>query len=77
MTSFYYFTCLPRREHISGDTARKSYYYSYGYALGLPYIKQEWTKRLIGEAEEAGINGTQLVEDIFVNNPRECFTFKK
>ena len=62
---------------VSGDTARKSYYYSYGYALGLPYIKQEWTKRLIEEAEEAGINGTQLVEDIFVNNPRECFTFKK
>ena len=33
--------------------------------------------RLIEEAEEAGFDGKQLVEDIFINNPRECFTFKK
>lgn len=62
---------------VSGDTARRSYYQSYNHAVGLPYIKQTWVPRLIEEAEEKGLNGTQLVEDIFINNPRECFTFKK
>lgn len=62
---------------VSGDTARKSYYYSYSYAIGLPYIIKTWVPRLIEEANEAGIDGQSLVEDIFINNPRECFTFKK
>lgn len=62
---------------VSGDTARRSYYHSYSYAVGLPYIKQTWVPRLIEEAENCGIDGEQLVQDIFVNNPRECFTFKK
>ena len=62
---------------VSGDTARKSYYHSYGNALGLPYIRQKWVPRLIEEAEAAGINGEKLAEDIFINNPRECFSFKK
>lgn len=62
---------------VSGDTARRSYYYSYSYAVGLPYIKQSWIPRLIEEAEMAGLNGEQLVQDIFINNPKECFTFKK
>ena len=62
---------------VSGDTARRSYYHSYSYAVGLPYIKETWAPRLQEEAEHAGINGEQLVQDIFVNNPRECFTFKK
>lgn len=62
---------------VSGDTARKSYYYSYTYAVGLPYIISTWMPRLIEEANDAGIDGQQLVEDIFINNPRECFTFKK
>lgn len=62
---------------VSGDTARRSYYYSYEYAVGLPYIKQTWLPRLVEQAYEAGLDGRQLAEDIFVNNPRECFTFKK
>lgn len=62
---------------VSGDTARKSYYYSYTYALGLPYIIKGWVPRLIEEADAAGLDGEQLVEDIFINNPRECFTFKR
>lgn len=61
---------------VSGDTARKSYYHSYSYAVGLPYIITTWVPRLIEEAELAGFNGKQLVEDIFINNPRECFSFK-
>ncbi len=62
---------------VSGDTARKSYYYSYCHAVGLPYIIKTWVPRLIEEANEMGIDGDKLVQDIFVNNPRECFTFKK
>lgn len=62
---------------VSGDTARRSYYYSYEYAVGLPYIKQTWLPRLVEQAIEAGLDGKQLAEDIFINNPRECFTFKK
>lgn len=61
---------------VSGDTARKSYYHSYCYALGLPYIKNFWMERLIEEAEAWGMDGKALAEDIFINNPRECFTFK-
>lgn len=62
---------------VSGDTARKSYYYAYTHAVGLPYIIGTWVPRLIEEANEAGIDGQKLAEDIFINNPRECFTFKK
>ncbi len=62
---------------VSGDTARQSYYQSYSHALGMPYIKNNWRLRLIDEANAAGLNGEQLAEDLFINNPRECFSFKK
>lgn len=62
---------------VSGDTARKSYYYSYTHAVGLEYILKTWIPRFVEEANDAGLDGKQLIEDIFVNNPRECFTFKK
>ena len=62
---------------VSGDTARKSYYHSYTYSVGLPYIIHTWVPRLIEEANAAGLDGKQLADDIFINNPRECFTFKK
>lgn len=73
---------LAKRGHqkqilVSGDTARRSYYRSYTYALGLPYIKETWVNRLVEEAEVAGLDGRALVEDIFINNPKRCFTFKK
>lgn len=61
---------------ISGDTARKSYYQSYGNGLGLGYIKEKWVPRFIEEADAAGFDGKALVEDFFINNPRRCFTFK-
>ncbi len=62
---------------VSGDTARKSYYYSYTYGPGLGFILKKWIPRLLEEAEAAGIDGSTLVQDIFINNPRRCFTFKK
>lgn len=73
---------LAKRGHqkqilVSGDTARKSYYHSYGWALGLPYIKETWMKRLVEEAEMQGLNGTRLAEDIFVHNPQRCFAFNR
>lgn len=62
---------------VSGDTARRSYYNSYTYAVGLPYIKETWLPRLIEEADMQGLDGKKLAENIFINNPRECFSFKK
>lgn len=61
---------------ISGDTARKSYYQSYKYGPGLGYIIQKWCPRFIEEADREGLDGKGLIEDFFINNPRECFTFK-
>lgn len=62
---------------VSGDTARKSYYRSYTYALGLPFIKESWVDRLVEEAGAAGLDGAVLADDIFINNPRRCFAFKR
>ena len=55
---------------VSGDTARRSYYNSYTYAVGLPYIKETWLPRLIEEADMQGLDGKKLAENIFINNPR-------
>ncbi|HYF94165.1 MAG TPA: phosphotriesterase [Symbiobacteriaceae bacterium] len=73
---------LARRGHadqilVSGDTARKSYYQTYGYGLGLGYILEKWVPRLIDEADRAGLDGRRLVKLIFEENPQRCFTFKK
>lgn len=62
---------------ISGDTARKSYYKSYGNGLGLGYIIEQWVPRFIEEAEVAGFDGQSLIDDFFIHNPRSNFTFKK
>jgi phosphotriesterase-related protein len=62
---------------ISGDLARKSYYHSYLYGIGLDYIIKKWIPRFIEEADTAGYSGKKLVEDFFINNPKRCFTFKK
>ncbi len=62
---------------VSGDTARRSYYKSYTEALGLPFILKSWRPRLIEEANEQGFNGEELAKDIFINNPKNCFSFNK
>ncbi|MFZ5824285.1 MAG: phosphotriesterase family protein [Bacillota bacterium] len=62
---------------ISGDTARKSYYRSYGHGLGLGYILEKWVPRFIDEAAHAGYDGHRLVRLFFEENPQRCFTFKK
>lgn len=59
---------------IGGDTARKSYYKSYGHGLGLGYIIEHWIPRFIEEAEAAGFDGKQLVKEFFINNPRRYLT---
>ncbi len=73
---------LARRGHqkqilVSEDTARQSYYHSYTWALGLPYIKEQWMGRLVEEAGQWGLDGEKLAEDIFINNPRQCFSFNR
>lgn len=61
---------------VSGDTARRSYYKSYSEAIGLPFILKSWRPRLIEESNQQGIDGEALVKDIFINNPKNCFSFK-
>ena len=61
---------------ISGDTARKSYYKHYDYGLGLEFIIKKWIPRFIIEADNAGLDGAGLIKKFFVENPKNCFTFK-
>jgi phosphotriesterase-related protein len=61
---------------VSGDTARRSYYKSYSEAIGLPFILKSWRPRLIDESNQHGFDGEELVKDIFINNPKNCFSFK-
>ncbi|GHT91432.1 phosphotriesterase [Spirochaetia bacterium] len=61
---------------ISGDLARKSYYASYNYGIGLGFILSKWIPRFIEEAHDAGFDGKSLVDDFFINNPKKCFSFK-
>lgn len=73
---------LAKRGHqeqilVSGDMARRSYYRSCVYVLGLLYVKEVWAERLVGEAEMVGLDGRALAQDISVSNPERCFTFKK
>lgn len=62
---------------ISGDTARKSYYKHYDYGLGLENIIKNWIPRFIDEANIAGYDGNALINKFFIENPKNCFTFKK
>lgn len=61
---------------IGGDAARKTYYQSYLHGLGLGYILGKWVPRFIEEAEAAGFNGQELVDDFFRNNPRRYLTIE-
>jgi 5-phospho-D-xylono-1,4-lactonase len=62
---------------VSGDTARKSYYASYGHGPGLGYILRKWVPRFVEEAGEAGFDGQELVRLFFEANPQRCFTWKR
>lgn len=61
---------------ISGDMARKSYYKHYDYGLGLEYIIKKWNPRFIEEADRAGLNGKELINKFFLQNPKKCFTYE-
>lgn len=62
---------------VSGDTARKTYYKHYEYGPGLEYIIAKWVPRFVDEAEKAGFDGRKLIHKFFVDNPANCFAFKK
>ena len=62
---------------VGGDSARRSYYASYQNGPGLGFIIGKWVPRMIEEANEAGFDGRQLIEDFFINNPRESLPFKR
>ena len=71
---------LVRRGHedqilLGCDTARKSYFRSYGYGLGLDWMLRKWVPRFIEEATEAGFDGKRLVEKFLIENPRRFLAF--
>lgn len=61
---------------ISGDTARKSYFWHYEYGPGFTFIKNKWVPRFIDEANNNGFQGEELINKFFVENPARCFSFK-
>ncbi|MBC7231628.1 MAG: phosphotriesterase [Chloroflexi bacterium] len=71
---------LVRRGHedqilLGCDTARKSYFRSYGYGLGLDWMLWKWVPRFIEEATEASFDGKRLVEKFLIENPRRYLAF--
>jgi phosphotriesterase-related protein len=60
---------------LGGDTARRSYFHSYGNGLGLDWILRKWAPRFIEEATEAGFDGERLMKKFLVENPRRYLTF--
>ncbi len=62
---------------IGGDIARRTMYRNYGEGgLGLGYILESWVPRFIEEADEAGFDGTALIDTFMVKNPQRAFAFK-
>ncbi|MBC7261446.1 MAG: phosphotriesterase [Chloroflexi bacterium] len=59
------------------DTARKSYFRSYGHGLGLDWMLRKWVPRFIEEATEAGFDGRRLVDKFLIENPRRYLSFKE
>lgn len=62
---------------VSGDTARKTYYKHYGYGLGLEYIIKKWVPMFKEIAFDKGYDGDKLIQKFFIDNPQNCFAFKK
>jgi phosphotriesterase-related protein len=40
------------------------------------FIISKWIPRFIEEADTLGLDGKSLIDDFFINNPKNCFTFK-
>jgi len=55
---------------ISGDTARRSYYKSYGGGPGLDYIPTKYVQRL----KEEGFS-QEMIDRIFVENPKQFLSW--
>ena len=62
---------------LSGDTARRSYYASYGCGPGLSYPLKWFIPQLVSMAEQRGMDGGALVRKFYFENPMRCMTFAK
>ena len=60
-----------------GDTARKSYYKHYKYGLGLGWIPSTWLNRFKEELTMKGFNAEEIVNTLFVENPKRYLTIEK
>lgn len=61
---------------LSGDTARRSYYASYGWGPGLSYPLRWFIPQLKDMAARQGLDGDKLVEKFYIRNPMRCMTFE-
>lgn len=62
---------------LGGDTARKSYYKSYGYGLGLEWILKKWIPRFIDECNQEGLDSNHIIKRLLIENPKNYLTFGK
>jgi len=62
---------------LGGDTARKSYYRSYGYGLGLEWLLKRWIPRFRIECEREGLDSEEVVNKLLIENPKRYLTFKE
>ncbi len=62
---------------LGGDTARKSYYRSYGYGLGLEWLLKRWIPRFKDECFRNGLDGEEITKKLLIENPKEYLTFKE
>ncbi len=61
---------------VSGDFARTSYYTGYGGEPGLKYLILDFKQELFEYLSNQGLNGNQIIEDIFINNPSKALAFR-
>jgi 5-phospho-D-xylono-1,4-lactonase len=61
---------------VGGDFARRSLFTGYGGSPGLTYLPTLFANRLRQGADNAGLDGTNIVHDILRHNPQRALSFR-
>jgi predicted metal-dependent phosphotriesterase family hydrolase len=62
---------------ISGDFARQDYFSGYGGKLGLDHLLKNFKPELRLRLIEGGLDADQIIDDLFIHNPRRALSFKE
>lgn len=68
---------LHRQILIGGDFSRRSYFKGWGGSPGLDYLLRVFRRKLVERLEEAGLSGERIAYELFIENPRRAFAFRK